>query len=236
MRRINALFSLLFVQDWPRILQFSPPRRPCALCRCAAAPVKSLCARRTPATVVAQAAQLLSAPSRLAGTQTGFPSTPRRPCARWDFAAPKAAPRALAARSACRPCSRFRAAGRGSLCPHAARLAGHAGGAAPRRSGHAHRCPQRAHPGRAPSWLSERGRAGLRVVRGHQLHTRAHLVDFLQHGGRALSPCALVGASRCQSRRRCLRISTRRLAPFPPRGLTASPLPPSRLAPPYADD
>lgn len=93
-RRAAAHFPGKSVQDYPRILQFSPPRRPCARCAITA-PTGRARARRVPglppalvlpgggswaaglcrrlASLAAQAAQLLGRPSRLAGTHTGAP-------------------------------------------------------------------------------------------------------------------------------------------------------------------
>ena len=88
---------------------------------------------------------------------------------------------------------------------------------------------------RPPAPVGARPRWSARPPRLRAPRTGAPRVAFLQPGGRALAPCALFCASRCRSRRPRLRIPARRLAPFPPRGLAASPLPPSRLSPPYAD-
>ena len=170
----------LCMQDYPRILQFSPPRRPCAplpVChRCFSHARRAVSARRTPATVGAQAAQLLGGPSRLYGPRTGFPSAPRRPCARCAIAA--ASGRARARRALGLPPTlgfpRRRIVGRWPLPPLG--FAGHAGGAARRRVSVAALVPKWAHPARALLRLFGARARWSAALLGFLRRERAHLV------------------------------------------------------------
>ena len=169
------------MQDLPRGLQILPAApAPAPLCRCVAAVFRThgalppCGARRQP--WARRRAQLLGGPSRLAGSRTGYPSPPRRPCTLTTFA--PSAGRTRARRIQRKPptldCSRRRARVAG-LCRRLPPMVRRR-----RSSSVAILCRAVSEVGaprpRGLLRLSARGRAGLRALLGFVRRERAHPV------------------------------------------------------------